>query len=275
VPLPNTPPVLTTSSIQEQEPPAPQKPLQPVIPKQNIGITLDQIKQQAYQQPAPVTPAKELTTDNLKGKSNVVKSNMVEKNGATPKTLNDIKAEAYAQQTLEQNEKPSGTSLKGDEIVSAFNQLPSNSTSKAIVRSVASMRDKTYNLGDKSGNSIDCSGFVYKVLTDLNKSVPTDDLSSQGLWVNSKDHKTYTDWKSIKKSDLKEGMVIAFDTGDHGFDKNRKYGIDHIGIIVYNSQGEPMIAESATSKNGVALTPYSERLAEMGDVLEKVYTGSY
>jgi len=165
--------------------------------------------------------------------------------------------------------------LKGDEIVSAFNQLPSNSTSKAIVRSVASMRDKTYNLGDKSGNSIDCSGFVYKVLTDLNKSVPTDDLSSQGLWVNSKDHKTYTDWKSIKKSDLKEGMVIAFDTGDHGFDKNRKYGIDHIGIIVYNSQGEPMIAESATSKNGVALTPYSERLAEMGDVLEKVYTGSY
>ena len=254
--LPNTPPVINTSSIQEQETPAPQKPLQPVIPKQNIGITLDKIKQQAYQQPAPVTPAKELTTDNLKGKSNVVKSNMVEKNVATPKTLNDIKAEAYAQQTLEQNEKPYGTSLKGDEIVSAFNQLPSNSTSKAIVRSVASMRDKTYNLGDKSGNSIDCSGFVYKVLTDLNKSVPTDDLSSQGLWVNSKDHKTYTDWKSIKKSDLKEGMVIAFDTGDHGFDKNRKYGIDHIGIIVYNSQGEPMIAESATSKNGVALTPY-------------------
>ena len=209
---------------------------------------------------------------------------MISEYGFAPKSAEQLQKEMIAQfAILDTGEKRKSdalvdkvdNTLKNEDITKLFYGVKANTVSKDILRSINKMKDKSYNLGSKDGNSIDCSGFTYKVLTDMGKNIPTNDLSSQGIWANSKEQKTYKDWKSIKQENLKEGMIIAFDTGDYEFDKNRKYGIDHIGVIVFDSKGNPMIAESATSKKGVAITPYAQRLEELGKILKTVYTGIY
>jgi cell wall-associated NlpC family hydrolase len=192
------------------------------------------------------------------------------------KSVHDKAAETAAQVNIEVNTPELGTSSVGEDIKSiADSQGPSDTTNTKLLNSAAQMADSTYELGSKGGNAIDCSGFVHKVLTDAGYDIPTDDLSSQGIWVNSKDKKQYTSWDKVTATDLKPGTVISIDTGDHGFDKGRKYGIDHIMTVVHDQYGRPMIAESASGKNGVALTPFKDRVAELKDVTKKIYIGNY
>lgn len=174
-------------------------------------------------------------------------------------------------------------SLKNEQIVTFNKNIPATTDNGKMLKTIENLRNKTYELGSKSGNNIDCSAFVYKVLTENGYNVSTVDLSSQGLWATSSNQKTYSSGNKNKvmtkeqlakvPKNLKPGTVIAFDTGQYEFDKNRKWGIDHIGVIVHDSKGKAYIAESAQGKEGVALTPLDKRLDELSSKLVSVYTG--
>lgn len=131
----------------------------------------------------------------------------------------------------------------------------------------------TYGFGSRgANNSIDCSGFVYKVLRGVGaEKVPF--TTSEGLWIGSTNRRTYESPEQIK--DLQLGSIIAFDTGDSGFDRGRKYGIDHIGLVVKDGKGLLYLAESTSSKRGVVMTPLNERLAEIGRSTKKFFVGEY
>lgn len=191
------------------------------------------------------------------------------------KTQLDKVAEDNAQKSIAALEPEVSTSLEPKAIKQVADSVPKNTLNGKLLSSVESMKDITYQLGDKKGKSLDCSAFAVKVLEKGGFNVPKDDLSSQGIWANSKDKNTYKDWTAIPNSELRPGTVIAFDTGDHGFDAGRKYGIDHVGVIVHDEDGRPMIAESAYSKGGVTMTPYQDRMAELEGDLVNVYTGHY
>jgi hypothetical protein len=149
----------------------------------------------------------------------------------------------------------------------------------------AKYKDTTYELKNRYGKSMNCSSFVEKVLTDSGYTIPKNDLSSQGIWANTptKSKSMYKDWKKVPDSKLKDGTIIAFDTGGKSFDKDRKWGIDHIGIIVKGKDGKTYIMETSGSRNGPSLTPYKKRMAELfKDVKTKdlkkgysVYLGKY
>jgi hypothetical protein len=167
------------------------------------------------------------------------------------------------------------SSIKGEGIVDLLKTAIPNSTNQALLKTTASIKNSKYNLGSKSGSNIDCSAFAHKLLTNSGYNVPTDDLSSQGIWANSQDKESYNNWGDVPIENLRPGTVIALDTGEYDFDKNRKWGIDHIGIIVHDDKGRPMIAESAGSKDGVAVTPWQDRMEELKETTTKIYTGNY
>lgn len=142
------------------------------------------------------------------------------------------------------------------------------------MKSASKYSNLTYDLNKRDGSAINCSAFVEKVMTDTGYTIPKDDLSSQGIWANSKDKSQYKDWTKIPKDKLTEGTIIAFDSGEKGFDKGRKWGIDHIGVIV-KKDGKPYILESSGSKKGVAMTPYEDRMKELNDSLVQTFIGHY
>lgn len=166
--------------------------------------------------------------------------------------------------------------LTGKEITDVYNDVLEG-TNKDILHAITPFQNAAYEFGDKdSTDSIDCSGFVAAVYEEIGITLNPGDLSSDGIWRNSTEKETYTDWETIPNDSLQPGTVIAFDTGEYSYDKRRKTGIDHIGIIVFDGNGNPMIAESSGSKDGVTLTPFKERMAELKKVgLKKTFIGKY
>lgn len=142
-------------------------------------------------------------------------------------------------------------------------------------------KDKKYELGEKSdADSTDCSGLVcdyIKEVGDISKY--SEDKSSQGLWTQSDNKKSYNSAEEFMQdiNNIPDKSIIAFSTGDT-LGENRMYGIDHIGVVVRDSNGIAYIMESASTKKGFSLTPLEKRISEipLKDVKGKgvIFTGT-
>lgn len=134
-------------------------------------------------------------------------------------------------------------------------------------------RHVSYEFGVKDGKtSIDCSGFVRKAadsgFAHLHgkhgyHSSATHELDNcSDAQVNAVFEKTgfMLDGSNVNMQNLKEGMVIGIDSGDHGWDRGRTRGIDHIGTIYRDdNSGKLMFAESSSCR-GVHSTPLDQWL---------------
>jgi cell wall-associated NlpC family hydrolase len=207
-----------------------------------------------------------------------VVSDSTEVKNAKAKLPKDVPVTPEAVATLPKLNKRN--SYMGDSLAAVSKNMDS-----IFVKKAAKYKDTDYKLYNRYGNSMNCSSFVEKVLTDAGYNIPKNDLSSQGIWANTptKSKSMYKDWTKIPDSKLQDGTIIAFDTGSHKFDKGRKWGIDHIGIIVRDKNGEPFILETSSSRNAPSLTPYKKRMAELSNSLKSentkkgygVYLGKY
>jgi len=128
-----------------------------------------------------------------------------------------------------------------------------------------------YGLGSTGeGKKIDCSGFVSKVLQIAGVKVSRD--TSENLMVRSNNFRQVYD---LQESTLREGDVIGFDRKDYNFDKGRRYGIDHITIVVRNyNTGKLELAESVGGV-GVRFKPLSEIIPKYNKISRRVYLGDF
>lgn len=112
---------------------------------------------------------------------------------------------------------------------------------------------------------IDCSGFVSAVLGIVRRN-------SEDLMKNSKG---FREIPAATAFDFKEGDLIGFDTGDKSFDKGRTYGIDHIGIVIYNPTKQLLEFHESVGGRGVISRPLSDAIRSYRNKSKKIYTGSY
>lgn len=103
-------------------------------------------------------------------------------------------------------------------------------------------------MGSKgSGDSIDCSGAVCKVLkaSGVDRGNPNLNNSAQHLDSAS---------VAVKPGEEKDGDLITF--------KTETNHIDHIGFLVIDkTTGKKYIAESSASFNGGRIVPFDSRIA--------------
>ncbi len=122
-----------------------------------------------------------------------------------------------------------------------------------------------YNLNWRTDKKpgIDCSGFVCEVAKAAGYKVSG---NSENILLSA-NNVFNTNTLQEKVSLLQEGDVIAIDSGEKSFDKGRKYGVDHIGIIVQNN-GKLFLAESTLGKGSI-LTPIEEGLKRFETLSKK------
>lgn len=128
-----------------------------------------------------------------------------------------------------------------------------------------------YGLGSNgAGGKIDCSAFVTKVLQMCGVKVSRD--TSENLMTRSNNFRVVP---RLEEGSLFEGDVIGFDTGRTSFDKGRKYGIDHIAIVVRNyNTGGLELAESV-GKVGVRSRPLSQAIPRYNKISRVIYVGDF
>ena len=139
-----------------------------------------------------------------------------------------------------------------------------------------------YEFGAKNINSgeIDCSGFVsssyrswFQAIGKQAESLGvTSDMTSAltgssemiieqvGKVTSGILKKTVS---GIDKSLLKSGMLIGLDTGDKGWDSDRKLGIDHIVEVIQDAEGKIKIAQSSSSGGGVNVKDFEAWSSQM------------
>lgn len=90
-----------------------------------------------------------------------------------------------------------------------------------------------------SGDQVDCSGFIHAVLQGVGLMRWG---TSEELMLQSENFREVV---TLRSHNMKEGDVIGLDTGNFRYDRGRKYGIDHIAIVVKNyNNGRLELAES-------------------------------
>lgn len=149
----------------------------------------------------------------------------------------------------------------------------SNIQVNALFAAANRYRGYRYGLGKRGGDmkTIDCSGFVSNVLKIAGAKVIPD--TSENLMIRSNNFRQAS--IPLNSAFLMEGDVIGIDTGNYEFDKGRRYGIDHIGIVVRNfNTGELELAES-TRSTGVIFRPISQGIARYNKISRKMWIGDY
>ncbi len=144
-------------------------------------------------------------------------------------------------------------------------------------------RGVDYKFGGKSGNAIDCSGFVKQAIrtamggmrdgvtieaSDVDITARFNDkvlnavnTSSEYQVQNLGREAGILRDNDITMDNMRAGMVIGIDSGDRGWDAGRAMGIDHIGIVYRDTEsGTLMFAESASGRDGAHIMPLEDWL---------------
>ena len=118
-----------------------------------------------------------------------------------------------------------------------------------------------YSMQDRGGkNTSDCSSIVCRLFGIDYKGVTSEDIF-RGPTTTDKKANTPLD-------ELEDGMLIFFDTGGTSFDKHRKFGIDHVGIIIKDKETNKLyIGENADGEylKGTGLSELTERMEQLKD----------
>lgn len=128
------------------------------------------------------------------------------------------------------------------------------------------------SLNNDSARHVDCSRFASAVV-----GVPRD--TSEGLYAKAVNNGTARDITGLTgaSSGLKEGDMVFFDTGPRGFDKGRKYGIDHVAVVVKNPNTGKLELHESVGGKGVIQRDLDTALAKYnnGKRPTKVYAGTF
>lgn len=161
---------------------------------------------------------------------------------------------------------------KGREEVANYNKTYSStpkSSGSGFLKSAEKYKNVKYKMGAKGdGGNMDCSGIVCAILNDngINVSGTSEEIVSKAPQkINA---------SSITSiNDLKEGDVIGVDTGATSFDKGRKNGIDHVGIVV-EKDGRKYFVESRSGK-GYDMTPLEDKWNKYAKSGYGIFVGRY
>lgn len=153
----------------------------------------------------------------------------------------------------------------------------SNDRIRSLYKEAQKYEGYRYGLGNKGeGKKIDCSGFVTAILNGVGISTIPD--MSENLMTRSNNFHSIT---TLDVNLLKPGDVIGFDHGPKidrngvQWDRGRKYGIDHIAIVVQNdTTGELELAESVGGV-GVRFRPLGDAIKKYNNPKIKKFVGDY
>lgn len=110
-----------------------------------------------------------------------------------------------------------------------------------------------FGANDSKNKRIDCSNFVTCSL-----GIPYQ--TSEGLYVSSLKNNSAQNVTKGSYGHLKEGDLVFMDTGVRGFDKGRKHGIDHVGLVVKNPNTGKMELHESVGGTGFKRTNLDEAL---------------
>jgi len=111
----------------------------------------------------------------------------------------------------------------------------------------------------------DCSGYVTYI---LNRS------RTEGSWQLVESIPTKQVY-FLKESDLRDGTLIAYDSGPMGFDENRKNGVDHVGIVLKGWDQNLYLCDCKMTC-GTRIRPLHEGLVDWNSfALEKKFGDEY
>ena len=119
-----------------------------------------------------------------------------------------------------------------------------------------------YKFAGTSKEGIDCSGYVCKVV-----GLPR--TSSEEIVRNAPNFRQFTG----NPYDFKEGTVIGFDTGNTSFDDGRKYGMDHVGVIVRKPETGELLYTHSAGSTGVKTMTIPEMLRKYKN--SRIFLGDY
>lgn len=146
---------------------------------------------------------------------------------------------------------------------------PSASVTDSLFASVNKYKGYRYEFGGSgSGGTIDCSGFVTRILQAAGVNIARQ--TSEDIMVRS------NDFKSVKLFDIKtlqEGDVIGMDT--KRTNDGRKYGIDHIAIVVRNTQTNKLELAESVGKRGVVSRPIEQIIPYYNRISISKYIGNF
>lgn len=123
-----------------------------------------------------------------------------------------------------------------------------------------------YKFAGTSKDGIDCSGYVCRVV-----GLPR--TSSEEIVKNAPNFRQFTG----NPYDFKEGTVIGFDTGIASFEKKegnkRKYGMDHVGVIVRKPETGELLYTHSAGSTGVKTMTIPEMLRKYKN--SRIFLGDY
>lgn len=119
-----------------------------------------------------------------------------------------------------------------------------------------------YKFAGTTREGIDCSGYVCKVV-----GLPR--TSSEEIVKNAPNFRGF----SGNINDFSEGTVVGFDTGSTSFDKGRKYGMDHVGVIIRNPQSRQLEYTHSAGSTGVKTMTIPEMLKKYKN--SRIFLGDY
>lgn len=120
-----------------------------------------------------------------------------------------------------------------------------------------------YGFGNDGQNGkIDCSGAVCKIL-----NIPR--TTSEEIVSNASNFRQFTG----DMSSIKEGTVIGINSGYRPWEGPRKYGIDHVLIVVKNPMTGKLETKSSSGSMGFHTEPLEQSLKTYGKY--NIYLGDY
>jgi cell wall-associated NlpC family hydrolase len=161
---------------------------------------------------------------------------------------------------------------KGREEVANYNKTYSStpkSSGSGFLKSAEKYKNVKYKIGAKGDDgNMDCSGIVCAILNDNGIKASG---TSEEIVANAPQKINASSITSI--NDFKEGDVIGVDTGATSFDKGRKNGIDHVGIVV-EKDGRKYFVESRLGK-GYDMTPLEDKWNKYAKSGYGIFVGRY
>jgi hypothetical protein len=71
---------------------------------------------------------------------------------------------------------------------------------------------------------------------------------------------------------FQDGTLVAYDNGDNGWDRGRRNGVNHVGLVLEHA-GKLFLCESALHLRGVAVRPLREALKDWNSIASEHHFG--
>lgn len=140
---------------------------------------------------------------------------------------------------------------------------PFHATNNDLYAASKPLEGMKYGFAQEGQNGkIDCSGAVCRML-----GIPR--TTSEEIVANSQNFRRFTG----DLSSIKEGTVIGINSGPKAWEGKRKYGIDHVVLVVRNPNTGQLETKQSSSSQGFHTETLDETLRKYGKY--QIYLGDY